>query len=82
MGNVLVTLGCLLVLRGGERVFAADVTLRSLLGVTQETAASGAEDGDLGRMAGKSIPIDLPGLPSGAKKLELALLLVFAYEQA
>ena len=43
MRNILLTLVCLLALRGGEGVFAADATLRSFLGVTQKTAASGEE---------------------------------------
>lgn len=45
--------------------------LRSFLGATQQIASAA---GDLGGLAGKSVTMDLPGLPSGAKKLELALI--------
>jgi len=48
--------------------------LRTFIGITQKASVDTNAPGDAGDLAGKSVVIDLPGLPSGAKKLELVML--------
>jgi len=55
-------------------VFFFVQAFRSYMGFTQKTSADANAPGDMEDLARKSITIDLPGLPDGAKKLELVLL--------
>ena len=61
-----------------QQVRAAETNLvqalRAFMGITQKTSADANAPGDARDLAGKSVTIDLPGLPSGAKKLELVML--------
>jgi len=61
-----------------QQVRAAETNLvqalRAFMGTTQKTSADANAPGDARDLAGKSVTIDLPGLPKEAKQLELVLL--------